>query len=115
MGMGTQAPAPSQVDVAASADGPVQRAPQAPFGSVAAATGMQAPRFPGTAHDLQPPQASAQQTPCAQWVLMQSASAVQLWPSGVRLVQELPWQVSLPTQSSLRVQVVRQAAADPQT
>jgi len=95
-------------------DTPVQLAPHAPLGSLPAETGTHAPRFPEIAQELQPPQAVRQQIPCAQWVLMQSASAAQLWPSGVRLVHEPPWHVSPVTQSSLLPQVVRQEPAGPQ-
>src|SRR5215468_10440083 len=97
--IGTQAPLPSQVDAWLNIDPPPQLAAHAPFGSVPAETATQLPTSPATAHELHPPQAWSQQTPCAQWVLMQSASIAQLWPLGVRLVHEPPWHVSPATQS----------------
>src|SRR5215471_11126739 len=102
MVMRTQAPLPSQAEARCATDVPAgQLAPHAPAGSVPAATGVQAPTLPASAHDLQPPQASSQQIPWAQCVLMQSPSPVQLWPLGVRLVHEPIWQVSPLTQSPL--------------
>jgi hypothetical protein len=52
------------------------------------------------AHDMHVPvQTVAQQTPCAQWVDMQSASAEQLAPGGLRpqlpLLHELPGEQSV--------------------
>ena len=56
---------------------------------------LQSPSRPGTAHDLQvPPQAVAQQRPCAQMVLSHCEPPVQTAPSGFLpqspAVQKLP-------------------------
>jgi hypothetical protein len=111
--IGTHAPLPSQVDARLNVEPLPQLAPQAPFGSLPAPAKTQVPTFPEIAHELQPPQAWSQQTPCAQCVLMQSASIAQLCPWGVRLVHELPWQVSPLTQSPSPAHVVRQAPLAP--
>ena len=56
-----------------------------PSGSWPTGTAMQVPWFLSIAHDMQfPVQVVEQQTPCAQWVDMQSASAAQLAPGGLR-------------------------------
>ena len=60
---------------------------------------MQVPSLLATAHDMQVPvQVVEQQTPCAQWVDMQSASAAQLAPGG--LSPQLPLLQLLPTEQS---------------
>jgi hypothetical protein len=112
--MGTQAPLPSQVDAWCNVDPPLHVAAHAPFGSVPAAKAVHSPTLPAIAQEEQPPQACLQQTPWAQTLLMQSVPITQLWPLGVRLVQEPPWQVSPVTQSPSPEQVVRQEAPVPQ-
>ncbi len=69
---------------------------------------MQVPSFLATAHDMQVPvQTVEQQTPCAQCIDMQSASAAQLAPGGLR--PQLPLLQLLPTeQSASAVQTVLQ-------
>ncbi len=67
---------------------------------------MQVPALPAIAHDMQlPVQVVAQQTPCAQWVDLQSPSAPQLAPGGLR--PQLPFTQKLPVvQSASAEQVV---------
>ena len=67
---------------------------------------MQVPWFLAIAHDMQVPvQVVAQQTPWAQWVDMQSASAEQLAPGGFS--PQLPLLQVLPAeQSASAVQTV---------
>lgn len=56
---------------------------QWPSGSCIAGTFVQVPAEPGIAHDLHVPvQADEQQTPCAQMLVPQSASAVHVAPGG---------------------------------
>jgi len=115
MVLGTHAPAPSQAERRFMTELPSgQLAGHAPLGSAAAGTKLHTPTLPAIVQDLQPPQAVSQQTPCAQWVLMHSASAAQASPFGVRLVHDPLWHVSPATQSPLPVQVVRQASPGPQ-
>jgi hypothetical protein len=75
---------------------------------------MQVPALPWTAHDLQlPVQVVAQQTPCAQWVDLQSPSAPQLAPGGLR--PQLPFTQKLPlVQSASAEQVVLHDPVAPQ-
>ena len=75
---------------------------------------MQLPALPVIAQDLQlPVQVVAQQTPCAQWVDLQSPSALQLAPGG--LGPQLPETQKLPlVQSASDEQVVLHCPAVPQ-
>jgi hypothetical protein len=75
---------------------------------------MQVPALPVIAHDLQlPVQVDAQQTPCAQWVDLQSPSAPQLAPGGLR--PQLPLTQKLPlVQSASAEQVVLHDPVVPQ-
>jgi hypothetical protein len=69
------------------------------LGACPAATALQVPSLPGSAHDMQVPvQLDAQQTPCWQKPDAQSAVAVQVAPSGLSaqlaaLQQIVPLQV----------------------
>jgi hypothetical protein len=85
---------------------------QTPAGSVLpAATGAQLPSLPGSAQELQVPQAlAAQQNPSVQWVLMQSVPERQPAPFGLRFVHEPAWQMAPAAHCVASVQVVRQAA-----
>jgi len=59
-----------------------------------AATGVQLPCLPLTAHELQLAQGPLmQQTPSVQKLVRHSLPAAQLAPAGLRLVQEPDWQV----------------------
>jgi hypothetical protein len=80
-----------------------------PTGSAPAATLVQVPSVPASAHDLQVAvQAVAQQIPCAQIPFAQSVLAVQVAPFG-RLVQTLPMQTLGERQSVSAVHEVLQA------
>lgn len=80
-------------------------------GSCPAGTGEQVPKDVASAHDWQVPvQAVLQQTPCAQWPVPQSESAVQVVPPA--FFMQLPPMQKLPVeQSASVVQVVLQAVA----
>jgi hypothetical protein len=75
---------------------------------------MQVPALPATSHDMQlPVQVVEQQTPCAQWVDLQSVSAPQLAPGG--LSPQLPETQKLPlVQSASDEQVVLHCPVVPQ-
>jgi hypothetical protein len=78
-------------------------------GSWPAATLVQVPSVPASAHDLHVVEhAVAQQTLCAQMPLVQSVAAVQAAPLG-RLVQTPPEQMFGDTQSASAVHVALQA------
>ena len=78
-------------------------------GSCPAATLVQVPSVPASAHDLHiAVQVVAQQTPCAQTLFAQSPSAVQVAPLG-RFVHTPPEQMLGATQSPSTVQVLRHA------
>jgi hypothetical protein len=90
------------------------------LGAWPAATALQVPSLPASAHDRQvPEQLDAQQTPCWQKPDAQSVVAVQVAPSGssaqlAALQQIVPLQVYPVAQSALVAQVVRQSPPAPQ-
>ncbi len=84
-------------------------------GSLPAVTAEQVPFVPVRPHDMQVPvQAVLQQTPCAQWVVPQSESAVQVAP-GAFLPQLPPMQKFPVEQSASTVHVVLQTPVVSQT
>jgi hypothetical protein len=84
-------------------------------GSVPAGIGEQVPIVPAMSHDMQVPvQALLQQTPCAQWPVPQSESAVQVVP-GTFLPQLPPMQKFPVEQSVSTVHVVLQTPVVSQT
>jgi hypothetical protein len=105
------APAPSHAPSVPHESMPMSSQPA--FGSDPAGANVQVPRWPVSAQDLQPPQASAQQIPWAHSPLRQSPLAAQESPFGRRDVHDPPWHVSPAMQSPSVVHVVRQEAPGP--
>ena len=86
-----------------------------PSGSWPAATSVQVPAVPESAHDRQlPVQAEMQQAPCSQKPLAHSVAAAQVAPLGF-FEQVVPLQTLGETQSAVVAQLVRQLPLAPHT
>ena len=84
-------------------------------GSWPAATSVQVPAVPASAHDRQlPVQAEMQHDPCSQKPLAHSVAAAHVAPFGF-FEQVVPLQTFGDTQSEVVAQLVRQTPPEPQT